>query len=100
MTSSQLLISGEGSERGSRYYILSKKLAVKKFAATVKGHWAIENELHWQLEVTFRADHCRIRKGNADGGAEQGEKEKMLGAAERHKRTSGRGDGRRRRALS
>ena len=66
MTSSQLLISGEGSERGSRYYILSKKLAVKKFAATVKGHWAIENELHWQLEVTFRADHCRIRKGNAD----------------------------------
>jgi len=66
MTSSRLLISGEGSERGSRYYILSKKLAVKKFAATVKGHWAIENELHWQLDVTFREDHCRIRKGNAD----------------------------------
>ena len=49
-----------------RYYILSKKLAVKKFAAIVKGHWAIENELHWQLDVTFREDHCRIRKGNAD----------------------------------
>jgi predicted transposase YbfD/YdcC len=47
-------------------YILSKKLAVKKFAAIVKGHWAIENELHWQLDVTFREDHCRIRKGNAD----------------------------------
>jgi predicted transposase YbfD/YdcC len=49
-----------------RYYILSKKLAVKKFAVIVKGHWAIENELHWQSEVTFREDHCRIRKGNAD----------------------------------
>lgn len=49
-----------------RYYILSKRLAVKKFAAIVKGHWAIENELHWQLDVTFREDHCRIRKGNAD----------------------------------
>ncbi len=49
-----------------RYYILSKKLAVKTFAAIVKGHWAIENELHWQLDVTFREDHCRIRKGNAD----------------------------------
>jgi predicted transposase YbfD/YdcC len=49
-----------------RSYILSKKLAVKKFAAIVKGHWAIENELHWQLDVTFREDHCRIRKGNAD----------------------------------
>ena len=49
-----------------RYYILSKKLAVKTFAAIVKGHWAIENELHWQLDVTFREDHCRIRNGNAD----------------------------------
>jgi len=49
-----------------RYYILSRKMPVKKFAAIVKGHWAIENELHWQLDVTFREDHCRIRKGNAD----------------------------------
>jgi len=50
----------------TRYYILSKKLTAKKFAAVVKGHWAIENELHWQLDDTFREDHCRIRKGNAD----------------------------------
>lgn len=57
----------DGKECGGiRYYILSKKLAVKKFTAIVKGHWAIENELHWQLDVTFREDHCRIRKGNAD----------------------------------
>jgi len=49
-----------------RYYVLSKKLTAKKFAAVVKGHWAIENELHWQLDVTFREDHYRIRKGNAD----------------------------------
>ena len=49
-----------------RYYILSRKMPVKRFAAIVKGHWAIENELHWQLDVTFREDHCRIRKGNAD----------------------------------
>jgi predicted transposase YbfD/YdcC len=49
-----------------RYYIMTKKMPVKKFAAIVKGHWAIENELHWQLDVTFREDHCRIRKGNAD----------------------------------
>lgn len=48
------------------YYILSRKLTAKKFAAVVKGHWAIENRLHWQLDVTFREDHCRIRKGNAD----------------------------------
>ena len=52
-----------------RYYILSKKMTVKRFAAIVKGHWAIENELHWQLDVTFREDHCRVRKGNADANA-------------------------------
>ena len=49
-----------------RYYIMTRKMPVKTFAAIVKGHWAIENELHWQLDVTFREDHCRIRKGNAD----------------------------------
>jgi predicted transposase YbfD/YdcC len=41
-------------------------LTAKKFAAVVKGHWGIENDLHWQLDVTFREDHCRIRNGNAD----------------------------------
>ena len=57
----------DGKECGSiRYYIMTRKMPVKKFAAIVKGHWAIENELHWQLDVTFREDHCRIRKGNAD----------------------------------
>lgn len=52
-----------------RYYIMSRKMSVKKFATIVKGHWAIENELHWQLDVTFREDHSRIRKGNADANA-------------------------------
>ncbi len=49
-----------------RYYILSKRLSAEKFAAAVASHWAIENQLHWQLDVTFREDHCRIRKGHAD----------------------------------
>ena len=60
-------IEREGKECVSvRYYIMTRKMPVKTFAAIVKGHWAIENELHWQLDVTFREDHCRIRKGNAD----------------------------------
>lgn len=49
-----------------RYYILSKKLSAKKFGAAVRGHWSIENRLHWQLDVTFGEDQCRLRKGHAD----------------------------------
>ena len=49
-----------------RYYILSKYLSARRFARAVRGHWGIENRLHWQLDVTFQEDQCRIRKGHAD----------------------------------
>ena len=49
-----------------RYYILSKYLSAKTFAKAVRDHWSIENRLHWQLDVTFQEDQCRIRKGHAD----------------------------------
>jgi hypothetical protein len=34
---------------------------------TVRAHWAIENALHWQLDVSFREDGARNRKGNGPG---------------------------------
>ena len=49
-----------------RYYILSKYVAARRFAEAVRGHWGIENRLHWQLDVTFQEDQCRLRKGHAD----------------------------------
>jgi predicted transposase YbfD/YdcC len=49
-----------------RYYILSKYLSGRRFAEAVRDHWGIENRLHWQLDVTFREDQCRVRKGHAD----------------------------------
>jgi predicted transposase YbfD/YdcC len=49
-----------------RYYILSRKMRARSFAAAVRGHWGIENQLHWQLDVTFGEDQCRVRKGHAD----------------------------------
>lgn len=50
----------------ARYYILSKYISAKRFAEGSRSHWGIENSLHWQLDVTFREDECRIRKGHAD----------------------------------
>jgi len=44
-----------------RYYISSLALGVKRFAACVRGHWGIENTLHWCLDVTFREDANRVR---------------------------------------
>jgi predicted transposase YbfD/YdcC len=49
-----------------RHYILSKYLSGRRFADAVRSHWGIENRLHWQLDVTFQEDQCRIRKGHAD----------------------------------
>ena len=57
----------DGQSRSEvRHYILSRKLSAKKFGTAVRGHWSIENRLHWQLDVTFGEDQSRIRKGHAD----------------------------------
>jgi predicted transposase YbfD/YdcC len=45
----------------ARYFISSLRLGVKRFAAAVRGHWRIENTLHWCLDVTFREDESRLR---------------------------------------
>jgi predicted transposase YbfD/YdcC len=48
-----------------RYYILSGLLSALRFADAVRGHWSIENNLHWQLDVSFREDQCRVRTDHA-----------------------------------
>jgi predicted transposase YbfD/YdcC len=50
-----------------RYYLSSLPLGVKRFAEAARGHWGIENSLHWTLDVTFDEDQSRISK---DDGAE------------------------------
>ena len=48
-----------------RYFILSRYVSGRGFASAVRGHWGIENQLHWQLDVTFGEDKLRIRKDHA-----------------------------------
>ena len=52
------------SERA--FYIASKGVTTaESFAKAARSHWAVENSLHWVLDVTFREDECRVRKDHA-----------------------------------
>lgn len=48
------------------YYIssLDRRTRAKRLAEHVRGHWSVENNLHWQLDVSFSEDDRRIRKGH------------------------------------
>lgn len=48
-----------------RFYIASIAADAQAFARAVRGHWAIENTLHWCLDVSFAEDQCRVRTGYA-----------------------------------
>ena len=48
-----------------RYYLCSLSLDAQQFAKAVRGHWGVENPLHWSLDVTFGEDRSRARTKNA-----------------------------------
>jgi predicted transposase YbfD/YdcC len=49
----------------NRHYISSLDTTPEHFAMLLRGHWSIENHLHWALDVVFREDASRARKGNS-----------------------------------
>lgn len=49
----------------TRLYISSLDATAKKFNGWIRSHWAVENKLHWILDVTFKEDLSRKRKDNA-----------------------------------
>lgn len=58
-------ISKQSSSCESRYYISSAQEDAVYYNGLVRGHWGIENQLHWHLDVTFKEDACRARTGYA-----------------------------------
>jgi len=57
---------GASITKEQRFYISSLSgLDAKTFAQAVRGHWGIENKLHWVLDTAFREDENRIRKDHA-----------------------------------
>ncbi len=52
-------------ERETRFYITSLLLSAAQIGLMVRDHWAIENSLHWVMDMTFRDDECRVRTDHA-----------------------------------
>jgi predicted transposase YbfD/YdcC len=48
-----------------RYFISSLESNAQQMLKAVRTHWEIENKVHWILDVVFREDDCRVRKGQA-----------------------------------
>lgn len=57
--------SGKPTEKATRYYISSLKAKAGDFQKAIRSHWAIENKLHWTLDVAFGEDASRKRTGNS-----------------------------------
>jgi len=56
---------GDKIERETRFYITSLALAAHLIGPVIRSHWAVENSLHWVLDMVFRDDECRVRKDHA-----------------------------------
>jgi predicted transposase YbfD/YdcC len=56
---------GPRTERETRYYLTSSAWRADRLGPMVRDHWAVENGLHWIMDMTFRDDECRVRTDHA-----------------------------------
>ncbi|MGB6175538.1 MAG: ISAs1 family transposase [Methylocella sp.] len=52
-------------EREMRFYITSLVLLANVIGLMIRDHWAVENSLHWVMDMVFRDDECRIKTEHA-----------------------------------
>jgi predicted transposase YbfD/YdcC len=64
MCYSERIVAGVRSEE-VRYFIGSRKARARVYGKALRYHWGIENNLHWQMDVSFAEDDSRIQKRNA-----------------------------------
>jgi predicted transposase YbfD/YdcC len=64
MCGSERTVNGKTSTE-VRYFIGSKQMSARKYGNVLRGHWGIENNLHWQLDISFGEDESRIQDRNS-----------------------------------
>lgn len=65
MVASLRRVGDKTSDLERRYYIASRDMTPEALATAVRAHWAVENKLHWMLDVNFGEDACMVKKDNA-----------------------------------
>jgi predicted transposase YbfD/YdcC len=65
MVASLRQVGDKTSDLEQRYYIASRDMTPEALAKAVRAHWAVENKLHWMLDVNFGEDACMVKKDNA-----------------------------------
>jgi predicted transposase YbfD/YdcC len=58
-------VNGQKNASSGHYYLTSLRCGAKKLAGYIRGHWGIENGLHWCLDVAFKEDDSRTVSGHA-----------------------------------
>ena len=64
MVESRREINGK-AEQETRFYLTSLVMVAALLGPVVRSHWAIENSLHWVMDMIFRDDECRVRTEHA-----------------------------------